>query len=152
MCSGGVKDSSRRSPVTSNRRCNGEVTNVRAIAPLPSAFAAGIAFASAIAVTALAVAAGATHHPVEALLPLTLVTAAVSGWTSWAGAVATAWICWALDSGFVLGREAQLSFSAASQQAMLVLVAVALLGGVGGRAVRRRRARSIDPAGQLLRG
>lgn len=115
--------------------------SLRAAAPLPSAFAVGIAFCAAIVVTAVAVAAGATHHPAEALLPLLLVTAAVSMWTSWAGAVATGWICWALDSGFVLGREAQLSFSPSSQQAALLLLVVALAGGAGGRGVRRHRIR-----------
>lgn len=108
-----------------------------AAAPPPSAVAIGIAFGSAILVTAAAVAVGATHHPVAELLPLLLVRAAVSIWTSWAGAITTAWICWALDSGFVLGREAQLTFSTGSQQAALVLVVAALAGGLGGRAVRR---------------
>lgn len=127
------------------------MTNARASAPLPSAFAVGIAFVSAIAVTSLAVAAGATHHPVEALLPLGLVTAAVSMWTTVAGAVATAWICWALDSGFVLGRQAQLSFSPLSQQTVLLLVVVALLGSVGGRVVRRARSGSVQSAQSRLR-
>ena len=112
-----------------------------ATAPLPSAVAVGTTFASAIVVTAVAVAAGATHHPVAALLPLLMLTAAVSMWTSWVGALATAWICWALDSGFVLGREAQLTFSPGSQQAALLLVAVALAGGLGGHAVRHSRTR-----------
>ncbi len=138
--------------MTSGPRCNGCVTHVRTTAPLPSAFAAGIAFVSAIAVTGIAVAAGATHHPVEALLPLGVVTVAVSAWTTWAGGVAAAWICWALDSGFVLGRQAQLSFSTPSQQTVLLLVVIALLGGVGGRGYRRHRARSVTGGAPLLNG
>lgn len=102
----------------------------------------GIAFLSAIAVTALAVAVGATHHQVDALLPLGVVTVAVSLFTTRVGAVAAAWICWALDSGFVLGRQAQLSFSTLSQQAVLVLVALAVLASCLGQAVRRSRVRS----------
>ncbi len=123
-------------------QCNAVVRKNPADVPLPSAFAAGLAFLSAIVVTAVAVAAGATHHPAEALLPLGLVTIAISLWTTWAGAVATAWICWALDSGFVLGREAQLTFSPQSQLAVLVLVGIALVGVLGGRTLRRSRSRS----------
>ena len=118
------------------------VNDDRSAAPLPSAFAVAIAFVSAIAVTSVAVAAGATHHQVEALLPLGVVTLGIALWTSQAGAVAVAWICWALDSGFVLGRQAQLSFSPLSQRAVLLLIGLAVLGSCAGQLVRRGRLRS----------
>ena len=55
------------------------------------------------------------------------------------GGLAAAWICWLLDSGFVIGREAQLTFTPAAQLAALVLVGVALAAGAAGRVYRLRR-------------
>ena len=120
-------------------------SNTDVTAPLPAAFAVGVAFSASIVVTAAAVAVGATHDPSWALLPLGLLTAGIAVWTSWVGAVATAWICWAMDSGFVIGREAQLNFSLPAQVAALVLVAVALIGRSVGRGVARRRTRPRLP-------
>ena len=83
-------------------------TRKRRTVPTPNGIAVGVGFAGAIVATTLAVATGSTHDVWWALVPLGLVTAVVSGTTGWFGGIATAWICWSLDSGFVLGREAQL--------------------------------------------
>jgi hypothetical protein len=106
---------------------------------MPSGIASGVGFAGAIAATIVAVALHSTHHPLLALIPLGLVIAVVASLTSWAGGLATAWICWFLDSGFVIGRAAQLTFAPAAQLAALVLVSLALVAGLGGRAYRRHR-------------
>ncbi len=118
-------------------------------APMPDGIAVGVGFAGAISATAVAVALGSTHDAWWALIPLGLVTALVSATTGWIGAVATAWICWSLDSGFVLGREAQLNFSSTAQLSALVLVLVALLGGVAGRTVRTFRTRQLVQSAKL---
>ena len=116
----------------------GRTTKQRTV-PMPNGIAVGVGFAGAIVATILAVAIGSTHDGWWALVPLGLVTAAVSATTGWVGGLATAWICWSLDSGFVLGREAQLNFSSAAQLSAVVLVAVALLAGAAGRVVRGAR-------------
>ncbi len=117
-------------------------------APMPAGIASGLGFAGAIVATVVAVGVGSTHDPLWALVPLGLVTAVVAFVTSWVGAVVTAWICWSLDSGFVVGRQAQLSFSPAAQVAALLLVAVALLAGLAGRAHRARRGQPIQSANE----
>jgi len=114
-------------------------------APMPAGLASGFGFAGAIVATVIAVAVGSTHDPLWALIPLGVVTSVVAFLTNWVGAVATAWICWSLDSGFVVGREAHLTFSPAAQFAALVLVAVALLAGLAGHTHRAaRRSRSVQ--------
>jgi hypothetical protein len=114
-------------------------TRKRRTVPMPNGIAVGVGFAGAIVATTLAVATGSTHGVWWALVPLGLVTAGVSVSTGWVGGIATAWICWSLDSGFVLGREAQLSFSSTAQLTALVLIAVAVLAGACGRVVRNTR-------------
>ncbi|MET3804552.1 hypothetical protein ABIB25_001547 [Nakamurella sp. UYEF19] len=126
------------------------ITTSRTSAPMPTGIASGVGFAGAIVATILAVAVGSTHDPLWALVPLGVVTAGVASVTSWTGAVVTAWICWSLDSGFVLGREAQLTFSPAAGVAALTLVAVALAGGLVGRWVRMERTARVEPAGQPI--
>lgn len=124
---------------------NGDLTNPHAAqAPMPTGLASGLGFAGAIIATCLAVALHSTQDPVLALIPLGAVTAALAGLTSWAGGLATAWICWLLDSGFVLGREAQLDFSSAAQSAALALVGIALVAGAAGRLYRARARRPED--------
>jgi hypothetical protein len=107
--------------------------------PVPFGFALCAAFGSAIVVTFIAVAAGATHQPAWVLLPFGALTVGAGIATTWGAAIATAWICWALDSGFVIGREAQLTFGPQSQLAALVLVALALVSGLGARMYRAAR-------------
>jgi hypothetical protein len=114
-------------------------TTTHRTAPMPNGIAVGVGFVGAIVATTLAVASGSTHDGWLALIPLGLVTAAVSTTTGWIGGIATAWICWSLDSGFVLGREAQLNFSSTAQLSLLVLIVVALLAGAAGRIIRSAR-------------
>lgn len=113
--------------------------------PMPTGIAAGVGFAGAIIATTLAVVLHTTHDPVLALIPLGLVTAAIAGLTSWTGGMAAAWICWLLDSGFVIGREAQLTFSSPAQMAALALVAIAVIAGTAGRAHRALRPQRSAP-------
>ena len=114
---------------------------------MPDGIAVGVGFAGAIIATTVAVALGSTHDAWWALIPLGLLTAAVAASTGWFGAVATAWICWSLDSGFVLGRQAELNFSSTAQRSALVLILVALAAGTAGRLVRNvRRSQEIQSA------
>ena len=117
--------------------CNGAMT-VRRTDEMPTGIACGIGFVGAIAATVVAVACRSTHDPVLALIPLGAVTAVVAAMASWLGGLAAAWMCWLLDSGFVVGRAAQLTFGASSGLAAAVLVTVALVAGTGARLYRRR--------------
>jgi hypothetical protein len=119
-------------------QATGRTTTQRTV-PMPNGIAVGVGFVGAIAATILAVVIGSTHDGWWALIPLGLVTATVAATTGWIGGIATAWICWSLDSGFVLGREAQLNFSSTAQLSLLVLIVVALVAGATGRMVRSAR-------------
>ncbi|SDO45980.1 hypothetical protein SAMN04515671_1002 [Nakamurella panacisegetis] len=109
--------------------------------PMPTGIACGVGFVGAIVGTIIAVACRSTHDPILALIPLGAVTAATSAATTWIGGLAAAWMCWLLDSGFVVGRTAQLTFGPSAGAAALVLVIVAVMAGSAGRLYRRRRQR-----------
>ncbi len=117
--------------------------------PMPNGIAVGVGFAGAIIATVVAVALGSTHDAWWALIPLGLVTAVVASTTGWIGGIATAWICWSLDSGFVVGREAQLNFSSTAQLSALALILVALAAGAAGRAFRTVRGRQEIQSAKL---
>jgi hypothetical protein len=72
--------------------------------------------------------AGATGHPWYALVTLGAVVLLTAFWTSVPAAIGVAAVAWALDSGFVLGRASELTFSAASALAASVLFAALALG------------------------
>ncbi|MEV6899807.1 hypothetical protein [Amycolatopsis sp. NPDC051372] len=72
--------------------------------------------------------AGATAHPLYALVPLALVVVAAAAATAPAAAAGIAVVAWAVDSGFILGREGHLVFDTASGRAALVLAAVLVVG------------------------
>ena len=116
-----------------------EVMTAQRTQPMPTGIACGVGFVGAIVATIVAVACRATHDPALALIPLGAVTAAVAAMTSRVGGLAAAWMCWMLDSGFVLGRTAQLTFDRPSGIAALVLVAVAAASGTAAHVHRRRR-------------
>jgi hypothetical protein len=89
--------------------------------------------------------AGATAHPVYALVALVLVVLGAAAGTTPAAAAGVALVAWAVDSGFVLGREGRLVFDAASGRAALVLAAAALAGLAGSAIVRAARRSVVVP-------
>ncbi|WP_326564951.1 hypothetical protein VSH64_24190 [Amycolatopsis rhabdoformis] len=84
--------------------------------------------AAVVAVAIGADVAGATAHPLYALVPLALVVIAAAATTAPVAAAGIAAVAWALESGFVLGRAGALVFDPASGRAALVLVAALVLG------------------------
>jgi hypothetical protein len=103
---------------------------------LPRGFGFPLGFACGILVTAVTIAAGATSHPARSLIALTVVVAVVSAITTPGAALGTAVACWALDSGFVLGREGTLVFTGAARETAAVLVLAAVTVAALSRAVR----------------
>jgi hypothetical protein len=109
----------------------------------------GFPFGCVAAVVAVLVAelCGATGQPWYALVTLGVVVLLTAFWSSAAAAIGVAAVAWALDSGFVLGRAGELTFSPPAALAALVLfaaLAVGLLarlpaGGIG------RPAGRVDP-------
>lgn len=94
--------------------------------PVPGAFGFPLGFVAAIGATLIAVAAGATGHPVRSVVVLAVAVAGVSAVTTLRAAVASAVIGWALHDGFVLGRQGDLVFTAGAGVAAAVLVATAV--------------------------
>ncbi|WP_328603115.1 hypothetical protein OG943_23820 [Amycolatopsis sp. NBC_00345] len=89
--------------------------------------------------------AGATAHPVYALVTLVLVVLAAAAVTTPAATAGVALVAWAVDTGFVLGRAGQLVFDAATGQAALVLGAAALVGLAAAAIVRAARRSVVVP-------
>jgi hypothetical protein len=109
------------------------------IAPISGGFGFPLGFAGSAAVTAGAIGAGAAEHHLYSLEALAVVLAAVSAVTTTGAALGSAVIAWALQDGFVLGREGQLVFSAEAAGAAAVLVVIALISVGLGTAVRTFR-------------
>lgn len=80
------------------------------------------------AATVLSVAAGATSVPIISLVAMVAVVDASAVVTTVRATLATAVVCWALHTGFVLGRRGELVFTPQSGHAALVLVLCALTG------------------------
>jgi hypothetical protein len=80
--------------------------------------------------------AGATGHPWYALVTLGAVVLLTAFWTSVPAALGVAAVAWALDSGFVLGRAGELTFSSASAAAALVFAALVAFGSLARLASR----------------
>lgn len=97
--------------------------------PMSGGVGAGVGFVGAIVATIVAVSIGATRHAAWALVLLAVVAAVVSMFSSWAAGLFAAVMCWAFDSGFVLGREAHLVFTPSSAAVALVLGATAITAG-----------------------
>jgi hypothetical protein len=102
----------------------------------------GVAVVAATITTDLA---GATAHPVYALVALVLVVLAAAAVTTPAATAGVALVAWAVDTGFVLGREGRLVFDAATGQAALVLGAAALVGIAAAAIVRAARRNVVVP-------
>ncbi|WP_329056422.1 hypothetical protein OG738_22795 [Amycolatopsis sp. NBC_01488] len=90
----------------------------------------GFPFGCVAAVVAALVAevCGATGHPWYALVTLGVVVLLTAFWSPLAAGFGVAVVAWALDSGFVLGRAGELTFSPASAFAALTLFALLALG------------------------
>jgi hypothetical protein len=100
-----------------------------------------LGFVAAVSVTLVAVAAHGSGHPLWSLGALAATAAAVAAVTTLPGALATTALCWALDAGFVVGRHADLAFTAGTARAALVLAVAALAGYAVASVVRQLRAR-----------
>jgi hypothetical protein len=107
---------------------------------VPGGFGFPLGFVAGILVTLVAVAAGATGHPMWSLLGLTLAVAGISAVTTAAAALATACVYWCLQTGFVLASRGELVLTAASLQAAAVLLSTAAIVVVVAAVVRRARA------------
>jgi K+-sensing histidine kinase KdpD len=95
--------------------------------PLSSGFGYPLGAVTAALATMVAVAAGATTHPHRALVTLIAVTAVTAAATTLRASLATAAVCWALHTGFVLNRHGELQFNAASTRTAALLAATALI-------------------------
>lgn len=108
-----------------------------------------LGFSAATLVTIGAVATHATSHPERALIPLAVAAAAIATVTSLRAAIATAAVCWALHTGFVLGRHGDLALAAPSAVAATLIGAATLAAfalALAVRAVHRPTARFAIPA------
>ncbi|WP_162788267.1 hypothetical protein [Amycolatopsis albispora] len=94
---------------------------MRTAPPVPAGFGFPLGVVLGAAGTALAVAVGAKEAPVVSLVAMVVVVDATAMVTAARAAVATAAVCWALHSGFVLGEHAELTFTAESGRAAAVL-------------------------------
>ncbi|WIY06820.1 hypothetical protein QRX60_24300 [Amycolatopsis mongoliensis] len=100
---------------------------------------------TAVVATLSADVAGATGHPWYALVTLGAVVLLTAFWSSVPAAIGVAVVAWALDSGFVLGRAGELTFSPASAVAALVLAVLVAFGFLA-RLVSRPPALARIPA------
>lgn len=96
----------------------------------------GFPFGCGAAVVAVLLAALAGPSPWYALVTLGLVVLLTALWSTAAAALGVAVVAWALDSGFVLGRAGELTFSAAAAVAALVFAAL-LASGFAARLASR---------------
>ena len=74
----------------------------------------------------VAIALGATTHPLDAVVALAAVVGLVALLSTVGATFGTASVCWALLDGFVLGRHGTLVFTSAAARDALVLFAAAL--------------------------
>jgi hypothetical protein len=88
----------------------------------------GFPFGCVAAVVAVIAAALAGPSPWYALVTLGLVVLAAAFRTSIVAAAGVAVVAWALDSGFVLGRAGEITFSLAAAVAALVFAALLAFG------------------------
>jgi hypothetical protein len=117
---------------------------------LPGGIGFPLGAVAVVAATIVADLAGATAHPVYALVALVLVVLATAAVTTPAATAGTALVAWAVDTGFVLGRAGRLVFDAATGQAALVLAAATLAGLVAAATVRAARRSVAVPRNALV--
>lgn len=109
--------------------------------PLPGGLGFPLGFLLAIVVTFVAIAAGATTHPQWTVAALAATGAVVACLSTFRATLATAAVCWALHSGFVLGRLGDLVFTPQAARDAVVLCAVATIAFLLATAVRTVRGR-----------
>ncbi|MFD2417215.1 hypothetical protein [Amycolatopsis pigmentata] len=117
--------------------------------PLPGGCGFPLGFLAGTGAVTVAVAMGATVHPVLSVALLAVTVAVVSALTVPSAALATAVVCWGLHDGFVLGHRGVLVFTTASAQAAVVLVSIAVITSLVMAVVRKvdlRRALSTRPS------
>jgi hypothetical protein len=95
-----------------------------------------LGFVVASAVTTVAVAAGGTVHPLRTLVALAAAAAAIAAVATLRAALATAALCWALHTGFVVGRFGELALTAGTVRAAALLAAVVVFASGIAHAVR----------------
>ncbi len=107
----------------------------------------GFPFGCVAAVGAVLVAALAGPSPWYALVTLGAVVLLTAFWSSVAAAIGVAAVAWALDSGFVLGRAGELTFTPPAALAALALLAAFAVGVLARLAAGRigRPAGRVDP-------
>lgn len=110
---------------------------------IPGGFGFPLGFLAAILTTTVAVAAGATTHPVLALIPLLAVTLTIAAASTPAAAVATAAVSWTLQAGFVRGRHGDLALTPQSMRDAAILGTVTLLAALTTTLVRTSHSRLV---------
>ncbi len=108
---------------------------------MPGGFGFPLGFVTCVLATTATIAAGATTHPLLALITLAGVVLAIAAISTATAAIATAAVGWALHAGFVLGRHGDLAFTPQSTRDAAVLGAVALLAALVTALVRIPRVR-----------
>jgi hypothetical protein len=106
-------------------------------------FGFALGFLVGIIVTMVAVAAGATGHPIWSVAALAVAVAGVSAVTTPLAAIGSAVVCWALHDGFVLGRHGDLVATVGSLSSAIVLMLSATITVVVAAAVRVGRDRRV---------
>lgn len=94
---------------------------------VPGGFGFPLGAATGVLVTLATVAAGAVGHPLLAVVALAVSIAGAAAVTTPVATLGTAVVCWFLVSGFVVGREGDLTFSAQSVLAAAVLAGTAVV-------------------------
>ncbi|RKT69274.1 hypothetical protein DFJ66_2478 [Saccharothrix variisporea] len=111
----------------------------------PAGYALG--FTAAVFAGLLAVAAGATNHPILSLIAMVAVVDLIAMLSTVPAMLATAIVCWLLHAGFVLGRRGDLVFDDDSRDFGLTLLAAGLCSAAVATALRgsRRPTRTAVP-------
>jgi hypothetical protein len=122
--------------------------------PVPGDFGFPIGVVAGVVVTIAVVTNGGAHHPLWSVIALAVTVAAVCAVTTPGAGLATAVVCWLLHASFVVGRHGQVSVTAATGQAAVVLVATAVTVVAATAALRVLRAwlRTTTPDRRAVHG
>ncbi|TVT61649.1 hypothetical protein FNH05_02490 [Amycolatopsis rhizosphaerae] len=95
--------------------------------PLPGGFGFPLGVVLTTLATLVTIAAKGTGHPLWPVLALAVTVATLSAVTSPPAVAGIAVVAWALQDGFVLGREGALVFTSASAQDAVILAGATLV-------------------------